>query len=217
MKKLFGLLLVGGLALFLFSSAASASEIYCGGVGSGAGSTLFGTGGGTFSGNTVLSGGTATITCPGIVVPSGTSITSYSLQIIDDAQDPANGSSGVTWTWNGTLGNVVNTEAAGGGVTFGPCTSVPSGPLVCDVLNASVAGTFIGPGTSPTITYTVTAGFASGSGFDGTGVGVNGSDSAELYIDYNESGPAPEPATLTLVGGSLIGLGIIARKRRKKA
>jgi hypothetical protein len=50
----------------------------------------------------------------------------------------------------------------------------------------------------------------------GTGGGVaagNGGDSADLYIQYEYSSTTPEPATLSLIGGALLGLGVFARKR----
>jgi hypothetical protein len=45
------------------------------------------------------------------------------------------------------------------------------------------------------------------------GVGAAGNDSARLSIQYEYASLTPEPATLSLIGGALLGLGLFARKR----
>ena len=212
MKKYFGLL-VGGLAMIAFQSTASAAYIECGGVGSGSGNTVFGSG--TTVGNvTNLGGGLMQITCPGFTLAAGFSLTSVDININDDAQSPANSNSAVQWNWNATAGiaGVSATTASevsnGAGSSFQAC-AVTAGNLVCDG-NLNVADS-VPSGAVPNIVFTVAASAING------GVSSIGSDSASLFIQYDETSPAPEPATLTLVGGSLIGLGLIARKRQKKA
>jgi len=199
MMKYFGLL-VGGLALILFASTASATttpEIECG------------TGAASAIGSSVLSG---TLTCPSsfFTLPPNSTLTALTFEIVDDAQDPSGVGAGVNWTWTETDGlglglNTVANETSTSGTTFNACTNAP-GPLVCDS-DISVAYT----GATPTVTLTVSSAAVSG------GVANNGSVSAELYIDYTytTATTVPEPATLSLVGGALLALGFVTRKRRK--
>jgi hypothetical protein len=215
MKKYFGLL-AGGLAMIAFQSTASAAFIECGGVGSGSGNTVFGSG--STVGSVLVSGGTATITCPSFTLPALNSLVSVDLNLHDDAQSPANSTSAVQWTWtqtsatpSGVTGNGAIETSTASGSTFTGCVTTGVGNLpVCDA-TATFADPVAAGGTVNSIVFTVSAAAING------GVSSIGSDSASLYIQFDEAAPAPEPATLTLVGGSLIGLGLIARKRRKKA
>jgi hypothetical protein len=40
-----------------------------------------------------------------------------------------------------------------------------------------------------------------------------GGDSASMYIQYNYGTGVPEPATMSLIGGALLGLGMFGFKR----
>jgi hypothetical protein len=214
MKKYFGLL-AGGLAMIAFQSTASAAFIECGGVGSGSGNTVFGSG--STVGSVTVNSGTATITCPSFTLPALNSLVSVDLNLNDDAQSPAGTNSAVQWTWTQTPATLVGVTASGAteisnaaGSTFQACASTGGNLPVCDA-TATFADPVAAGGTVASIVFTVSAAAING------GVSSIGSDSASLYIQFDEAAPAPEPATLTLVGGSLIGLGLIARKRRKKA
>jgi len=202
MKRYF-VLLVGGLALILFSSTAGATTtalIECG------------TGAGSVSGNTGFTGQPITITCPAsaFTLPAGSTLTALSFEAVDDAQDPSGAGAGVTWTWTETdalgLGlSSTDSVTSPTGLSFNTCGTT-TGVLVC---GADISVPFGGT-TVPTVTMSVSAAAVNG------GVGVNGSDSAELYIDYTYTNTVtPEPATLSLVGAALLGLGMIARKQRK--
>jgi hypothetical protein len=142
-------------------------------------------------------------------VPGGSTLTALTFKIIDDAEEPANNTAGVSWTWTETdslglgLSTVANETSDAGGDSFASCTNSP-GPLSCDN-DISVSYT----GSIPTVTLTVSAAAVNG------GVGSDGNDSASLWIDYTYSNGVPEPATLSLVGAALFGLGMIARKLRK--
>ena len=217
MKKYFALL-VGGLAMMLFASSASANFLPCANVASALGSTPF-------------ASGTATLTCSGFSIPALNTLTSIDIRIQNDATNSQTGSSAVTWTWTNpaSLGGAVSTETeTSNGISgFNPCVQVGSG---AGTLNcASVTGTNFTSGFTPVsgggpvgaLSFTVSA---AATGSDGTGVApagiVNGnegggSDNAHLFIQFNETAPAPEPATLVMAGGSLIGLALLARKRRK--
>lgn len=230
MRKFF-VLLVGGLALVAFASTAMASDIVCGTVGSAVGVAAF-TGGvatnGT-GGTATLTGGTATLTCLGAdgaaggVVPAGYNLTAISISDADDAEGPANlNTSQIQWTWTyqgGVLGSgvaTVNQETAGI-LNFGSCTNVtPGNPAIgCDSLSTVFTlATSLAPGASlPNEAFTVTAASTGGD----AGVNPGGNDSAGLDIEYifTQIQSTPEPATFTLIGAGLLGLGLAVRKNRK--
>jgi hypothetical protein len=48
------------------------------------------------------------------------------------------------------------------------------------------------------------------------GVGLNGGDSADLYIQYEYSSVVPEPATLGLMGMALLGLVFGSKKLSRR-
>jgi hypothetical protein len=204
MKKYFGLL-VGGLALILFSSTASATTTALIECGTGATST-------SGTGNPTLVPTVLTCLPAAFTLPTNITITALSFEIVDDAQGPATVGSQINWTWTeggaDTTGlglSTVANETSTTGTTFNACTNAP-GPLVCDQdVNVAYSGT-----VAPTISFTVSATAVNG------GISINGGDSAELYADitYSVNSGVPEPATLSMVGAALLGLGMIARKRR---
>lgn len=211
MKKCL-MVLTAVMLVALFVPTASAAYIICGGVGSPSGSTVFGAGS-TLTGNATLLAGTATLTCTGITVPVNTTLTGIDLYLKDDAQAPSGLGSGVNFTWLATSGVtfVPATEMVGiassDGINFDECTGI-SGPYVGNCPAILHFAENVAAGSSfNNVVITVSAAAVSG------GVSSVGSDSANLYIQFDESSGTPEPATLVLIGGGLLGLGVFARKR----
>jgi hypothetical protein len=210
MKKLV-LVLTGIMALVFFVSTASATPIWvaCGGVGSFTGTTTFN--GGVTSGASVLSGGTATITCASTTVPVGDVLTGIDLYLKNDGSAPSSTTSGVNFSWNSASGVSFGTEMIGiastDGINFNECTG-NSGPFVgtCPAI-LSFSESIAAGGSSPVITVTVSDAAVNG------GVSSVGNANANLYINFDESSAAPEPATFGLIGGALLGLGLLGRKR----
>jgi hypothetical protein len=105
-----------------------------------------------------------------------------------------------------------------------PCTI--SGQQAQNNTCGFYSGTMTAPGTSSSIDTTSAdlAGlFASGfqiswtSNNSGGGVVNNSAGVGIVEYDYSAINSTPEPMTMMLVGGGLLGVGLLASKRRKKA
>lgn len=221
MKKCL-VVLTGILLLVLGTFTASASPILsgytaCGGVGGPTGSTAFVAGGpptgSTVSGNSVVTGSTDTITCSLISsVPVGDYLTQIDLYLKDDASTPSSVTSSVIDSWaSSTTGVVFNaqiTTASSDGINFNECQGTGgSASGVCPIVLSFPQSNLTSFGN---IVVTVSAVAGAGGG-----VATTGSDSANLYIQYEYSPVAPEPTTLGLMGGALLGLGLLAKKVRR--
>ena len=192
--------------MLLFVPAASASYILCGAATSGG------------DGATAL-GATqpVTFTCPSIAIPTGSWLTGFTIELVDDAQGPIGAGVSVNWTWNGftgiptgsLLGAQINSEQANSsGTSFNGCT-VTLAAQASDGCNPTVLSF-----TEPNLTGT----------FNAVSAGVTAApenifqlnvcgDSASMYIQYNYGTGVPEPATMSLIGGALLGLGMFGFKR----
>ncbi len=213
MKKCLAVL-TGIMALVLFAPMANASFIECGSIGSVVGTTGFT--GGTASLNASVNGaGLASLTCSGITVPAGFTLYQVDFLLESDAQHPQDASSAINYTWNATSGYTMSSPpevlnlTSQAGTSFDTCSGV-SGPGIgaCPIILSATGLNIGGGGSYNAVTFTVSA-----AAVGADGVAPTGSDSATLYVQYDESSGVPEPATLSLIGGALLGLGVFGRKK----
>ncbi|SPE33469.1 exported hypothetical protein [Candidatus Sulfopaludibacter sp. SbA3] len=97
-------------------------------------------------------------------------------------------------------------------------TAASSGKLTGATTSSGLALSAFEGGAPLTVNFGVSSGTAHATG-DQTDLGFSGTGSAGgiLRITYNaEQILTPEPFTLVLVGGSLIGLGVVARRRNTR-
>jgi hypothetical protein len=212
MKKCL-MVLTAVMLVALFVPTASASFIYCGGVGTPAGSNSFANGVIVPTASINNSTGVATMTCTGVgTVPVGSTLTGVDLYLKDSASGPPPGNAEVDITWNAGVGVAFAQEVISinstNGIDWDLCQG-KSGPFVgvCPVYLVNLTENVLQGGAIPTITALAQAG--------GAVPASNGNITADLYIqyDYTSNGTIPEPATLSLMGGALLGLGVFARKR----
>jgi hypothetical protein len=221
MKSKIGLL-VGGLVLLLgtTANATTTAQQQCGSVGSaGNGNVAFTTAANGVAGTASDSSGSGVITCSGFTVPANQTLESITVVVGDDAQQPADITSQVTWMWTysgqaltpvPSATNNETTQQNGALFSFNSCTG--SGTLVCNVAeNFSTTTTFTEGQTTGSFIFTV-APSSSGN------AGSSESDSAQVFIQFTYGQPGvPEPASLLLVGSGLIGLSVVARRKRQQS
>jgi hypothetical protein len=205
--KFLGLVAVA-VTMTLSVSAAQLAPIYCGGF-SFAGS---GPGGVINTSNPVNSG---TITCATFtagMLPAGDNFVSEQILLQANYSSGVGNNSDATTYSAGTLAIVTDTVTASG--PSGPSTSwsdsfgagdqnpTPPGFGSSYFLDDSYSQTTL-PTVGGTIAYSVNLGAGS----------TIQSVSGNVYELINYTTTAPEPATLGLVGGALLGLGLVARRR----
>jgi hypothetical protein len=114
------------------------------------------------------------------------------------------------WVGTGTTAfNLYITTASTDGINFGECyqsngTGTQTGGA-CPIYE------YISTPTDPT-SFAAFNVDVSVSNVAGGGVAGNGNTTANLYVQYEYNSAAPEPATLGLMGGALLGFGLFARK-----
>jgi hypothetical protein len=159
-----------------------------------------------------------TLTCGAITVPTGSWLSGVDLELIDDAQGPAAAGATVTWTWNTFVipgatqtGSQVNMETAPDFATFSGCVA-QAGSIVatCPSILGTYAEHVLAGNSFGPVTVNVAA--LGGNG----GLDVAGSASARLFIQYDYSSNAPEPATMGLMGGALLGLALFGKKLSRR-
>jgi hypothetical protein len=199
MKKCL-VVLTGIMLLLLFVPTASASYILCQGVGTAG------------DGSVALTNQPVTLTCSSYTVPEGYTLTGVEIKLVDDAQGPGAAGSTVYFSWSSFTGvtqsgTQKNAESSTDGTTFNSCTG--SGISSSCPTTLSYTESVASGDTFNAVSVTVSASGAAGT------YNSHGGASAELYIQYDltPNGTIPEPTTLSLIGGALMGLGVFARKR----
>ena len=157
--------------------------------------------------------GTATSYCPGFTVPQGDIVTGVSVWFTGDFQYGLTPSNTVqlvdtpntgTWSESGWYSATVTCDITGAGnSTTNPCTYNVSTPpsSVSEVYNGDPTQ-FINGFTVNDISSVV------------SGQVTTSSTAVEVEYDFVPLASVPEPATMAMVGGLLIGLGTWARRRR---
>ena len=161
-------------------------------------------------------GGPTTETCAAVSIPSGWSFTTaeeYSIADYTGGGGSTTNTVQTTFT-NSAVGLAAFSGSPANCSVTGGANSAPSG---CNS-NYSFGGSM---GTLPFLTgaaSTAAAGFTvSISSALSAGSVTDSTAGVVIEFDYTQNSTTPEPMTMMLVGGGLLGLGLAVSKRRKKA
>jgi hypothetical protein len=207
-KKLLGLLFAS-LILTAVASA-STSQVYCGG------DTL--TNASTGFPDPFLSG--FGISCPSFTVPTGYTLTSVDITVNDDfssAVGTGTSTSQLTYTFTGFSISQLTSTVSGIGSSNAPTftgtgCSLPGAhgnatAIDCTDTSVGVPSTTSFNALSISVSETWTSG----------GLQSNGAETINIseFFTYTPTVSTPEPASLMMIGGGLIGLAMVARRKRR--
>jgi len=208
-KKLSGWIVIA-LALLMtsYAGASSFSET-CGSVAAPTGT------------NPVLTGA-GPITCPAFTVPANDTLTSVEMLIENTFSQGVTGQTNtIQFTYSGTGFDAVTgltttstsnpTSGSDGGATdTGNVTAQVPGSTCSEVASVDVAcfeETPVGTSFSMTVSSSWIQGGTTSSGADGVTI--------TAIFTYVPTATIPEPTSLVLIGSGLLGLGYLARRKRK--
>jgi hypothetical protein len=217
------LLLIGGIVLLLASTPDAMADITtaqaeCGSVSSADGSVAFTSSTAGSAGSAITSGGVGAITCTGFTVPTGATLIGLAVEVTDTAVDPLNSVSRITWNWTYSGEPLTPTPFASNsetstGSSFGACTG--SGTLLCNTSeNFATIASYSNGQTTGNFTFDVAPSVTLGGG---AGVNTDGSDSAQVAIQFTYTGTAstvPEPGYTAIL---LVGLAAVIFVARRKS
>jgi len=209
-KKLLGVLFV----TLLFTTVAMATQVseYCGSSVQGG------------PGEPVLSA--FGVTCAAFTIPMGDTLTAVDI-LVDDEFTGAAGASTITYTYTITSGNFTPNWTAvasgsgisGAGAPSAGCATTSTTPPT-NAYDCSYSP-FSGISNPPTGSYgpvTLTVSDAWGAGSAGLLSGGATILNVYEYDTYSATPPpvtTPEPASLLMIGGGLVGLAILSRRKRR--